>query len=177
MSPYLPVTGEEIAEQAIGAAEAGAAILHLHARDPRMAAPRPIPSISWASCPDPAGCDAVINLSTGGSAVMTLDQRLAGPLAARPEMASLNMGTMNFALYPMLGARTRMAARLGGALPAQLGRPGVQATPRATSRHPAAPGRERGARFEFECYDVGHLHMLAHFATAGWSGRRSSSSS
>jgi uncharacterized protein (DUF849 family) len=104
MSPYLPVTAEAIAEQAIGAANAGAAILHLHARDPGNGRPSASVEHYMGFLPAiKAGTDAVVNLTTGGSAVMTLEQRLAGPLAAKPEMCSLNMGTMNFALYPMLG--------------------------------------------------------------------------
>ena len=99
MSPYLPVTADQIAGQAIDAAKAGAAILHLHARDPANGRPSAdhghwqgfLPAVK-------AGCDAVVNMTTGGSAVMTLDQRLAAPLEARPEMCSLNMGSMNFAL-------------------------------------------------------------------------------
>jgi uncharacterized protein (DUF849 family) len=102
MSPYLPITGADIAAQAIDAAHAGAAILHLHARDPGNGRPSSDPA-HWAGFLPAikAGCDAVVNMTTGGSAVMSLDQRLAAPKRFAPEMCSLNMGTMNFALYPM----------------------------------------------------------------------------
>ena len=102
MSPHLPITADEIAQAGVEAAEAGAAILHLHARDPETGKPSADPAHFRAFLPRlKQGCDAVLNLSTGGSAVMSLDERLAAPKEAAPEMASLNMGTMNFALYPM----------------------------------------------------------------------------
>ncbi len=101
MSPYLPITGPEITEAAIGAAEAGAAILHLHARDPANGRPSADPAHFMGFLPQiKQRCEAVLNISTGGSAMMTLEQRLAAPKLAEPEMCSLNMGTMNFALYP-----------------------------------------------------------------------------
>jgi uncharacterized protein (DUF849 family) len=168
MSPYLPVTPDAIAEQAIGAAEAGAAILHLHARDPADGRPSANPAHFTAFLPRiKAGCDAVINLSTGGSAVMTLDQRLAGPLAAAPEMASLNMGTMNFALYPMLGKEREWRHDWEEPFLRNSDDLVFRNTPRDIEVILGRLGRERGARFEFECYDVGHLHMLAHFRDRG----------
>ena len=101
MSPYLPITPEQITEHSIGAAEAGAAILHLHARDPDDGRPSAKPDHFNAFLPQiKQRCDAVLNISTGGSATMTLEDRLAAPKLAEPEMCSLNMGTMNFALYP-----------------------------------------------------------------------------
>ncbi len=101
MSPYLPVTAEQITEQSIDAAHAGAAILHLHARNPVDGRPSSRVEDFMAFLPVlKQSCDAVINLSTGGSAIMTLDDRLAAPRLAEPEMCSLNMGSMNFALYP-----------------------------------------------------------------------------
>jgi uncharacterized protein (DUF849 family) len=168
MSPYLPVTGEEIAEQAIEAAKAGAAILHLHARDPDTGQPSAraehfmnfLPAIR-------RGCDAVVNLSTGGSALMPLEERLAGPLAAEPEMCSLNMGTMNFALYPMLGKRTDWQHDWEEPFLRDSDDLVFKNTPRDILGVLDLLGRQRGARFEFECYDVGHLHMLAHFADRG----------
>jgi uncharacterized protein (DUF849 family) len=99
MSPHLPFRPEDVAGQAIGVAEAGAAILHLHARDPATSRPSAAEEHFMAFLPKVRkGCDAVVNLTAGGSAVMTLEQRLAGPM--RAEMCSLNMGSMNFALYP-----------------------------------------------------------------------------
>ena len=168
MSPYLPVTAEEIAGQAIGAAGAGAAILHLHARDPLTGQPSAsvdhyrafLPAIS-------AETDAVVNLTTGGSAVMSLDDRLAAPLALRPEMCSLNMGSMNFALYPMLGKRTEWLHDWEEPFLRNSDDLVFKNTPRDIEGILSRMGAERGARFEFECYDVGHLYMLKHFADRG----------
>lgn len=168
MSPYLPVTPEEIADQAIAAAQAGAAILHLHARDPSDGRPSADPAHFMAFLPQiRAGCDAVINLSTGGSAVMPLEERLAGPKAAQPEMASLNMGTMNFALYPMLGKDRDWLHDWEEPFLRNSDDLIFRNTPRDIAGVLQTLGRERGARFEFECYDVGHLYMLAHFAERG----------
>jgi uncharacterized protein (DUF849 family) len=168
MSPYLPVTGPEIAGQAMGAAEAGAAILHLHARDPESGRPSAKPEHFMAFLPViKQASDAVLNISTGGSAVMTLDERLAAPTQAEPEMCSLNMGSMNFALYPM-------AARYDDwkhdwEKPFLEGSDDLvfKNTPRDIATILGTLGQERGARFEFECYDVSHLYMLRHFADRG----------
>ncbi len=104
MSPYLPLTPDEIARDAIAAAEAGAAILHLHARDPKDGRPTPDPDVFMQFLPRiKQSTDAVINITTGGGHGMTLEERLAAPLRAEPEMCSLNMGSMNFGLFPMLG--------------------------------------------------------------------------
>ncbi|TCO72396.1 3-keto-5-aminohexanoate cleavage protein [Rhodovulum euryhalinum] len=168
MSPHLPVTPDQIVAQGLAAARAGAAILHLHARDPANGRPSADPGHFMAFLPRlKAGCDAVLNLSTGGSAVMGLDDRLAAPMAAEPEMCSLNMGTMNFALYPM-------AARVAE-WQHDWERPFLEGTddlvfkntPRDIETVLTALGQRRGARFEFECYDMGHLYMLAHFAGRG----------
>lgn len=168
MSPYLPVTADEIARAGIEAAEAGAAILHLHARDPLTGRPSADPAHFRAFLPRlRQGCDAVLNLSTGGSAVMSLDQRLAAPKEAAPEMASLNMGTMNFALYPMAERITAWTH--------DWERPFLEGsddlvfknTPRDIARILTELGQECGARFEFECYDLSHLYMLRHFADRG----------
>lgn len=168
MSPHLPVTAEQIASQSIAAARAGAAILHLHARDPVTGQPSArqehfmdfLPAIRQ-------GCDAIVNLSTGGSALMPLEERLAGPMAAQPEMCSLNMGTMNFALYPMLGKRTEWQHDWEEPFLRDSDDLVFKNTPRDILGVLDLLGRQRGARFEFECYDVGHLHMLAHFANRG----------
>lgn len=167
-SPYLPVTGTQIAEQAIGAAEAGAAILHLHARDPATGRPSSDPD-HWAGfLPSiAAGTDAVVNMTTGGSAVMTLDQRLAAPRAVAPEMCSLNMGTMNFALYPMI---PRIKTFLHAwEKPFLEGTDDLvfKNTPRDIAQVLDEMGTQRGARFEFECYDLSHLTMLRHFVDRG----------
>lgn len=168
MSPYLPVTAEAIADQAIGAAAAGAAILHLHARDPRDGRPSSAVADYMAFLPAiRAATDAVVNLTTGGSAVMTMEQRLAGPMAAEPEMCSLNMGTMNFALYPMLGKRTEWLHDWEEPFLRESDDLVFRNTPRDIETVLRLMGHERGARFEFECYDLGHLHMLHHFVERG----------
>ncbi len=168
MSPYLPVTAEEITTHAIGAAEAGASILHLHARDPATGQPSAevnhfmgfLPRLKQAT-------EAVLNISTGGSAVMTLDQRLAAPKRAEPEMCSLNMGTMNFALYPAADRITEW--KHDWEEPFLRGSDDLvfKNTPRDIARILTEMGEERGARFEFECYDVSHLYMLRHFMDRG----------
>jgi len=168
MSPYLPVTAEAIAEQAIGAAEAGAAILHLHARDPRTGKPSAAVEHYMAFLPTiKAGTDAVVNLTTGGSAVMSMEERLAGPLAAEPEMCSLNMGTMNFALYPMLGKRTEWLHDWEEPFLRNSDDLVFKNTPRDIENVLQLMGQGRGARFEFECYDLSHLQMLRHFVDRG----------
>ncbi|NKX44754.1 3-keto-5-aminohexanoate cleavage protein [Roseicyclus persicicus] len=168
MSPHLPVTADQIATQAIDAAQAGAAILHLHARDPADGRPSADPAHWMGFLPRiKAGCDAIVNMTTGGSAVMTLDQRLAAPLMAEPELCSLNMGTMNFALYPMLGKRTDWLHDWEEPFLRNSDDLVFKNTPRDIAGVLTRMGAERGARFEFECYDVGHLHMLRHFEDRG----------
>ena len=168
MSPHLPVTPEQIAGQSIAAAKAGAAILHLHARNPVTGQPSAAVDDYMAFLPAiRAGTDAVINLTTGGSAVMTLEDRLAAPLAARPEMCSLNMGTMNFALYPMLGKRSEWLHDWEEPFLRNSDDLVFKNTPRDIEGVLRRMGQERGARFEFECYDVSHLYMLRHFADRG----------
>ncbi|ARE41159.1 hypothetical protein RGUI_3018 [Rhodovulum sp. P5] len=168
MSPYLPYKPQDIAAQAIDAATAGAAILHLHARDPDTGRPSADAAHFMEFLPTiGAGCDAVVNLSTGGSAVMTLDQRLAGAMRAEPEMCSLNMGSMNFALYPM--AARQADWRFDWEEPFLTGTDDLvfKNTPRDIAHVLREMGEKRGARFEFECYDTGHLTMLRHFADRG----------
>jgi uncharacterized protein (DUF849 family) len=168
MSPALPFRPADIADQAVAAAEAGAAILHLHARDPEDGRPSSRLDHYMGFLPRIAArCDAVINMTTGGSAIMTLDQRLEAPLRVAPEMCSLNMGTMNFALYPMAARRDDW--RFGWERPFLEGSDDLvfRNTPRDIEGILGRMGRERGARFEFECYDTGHLTMLRHFADRG----------
>jgi uncharacterized protein (DUF849 family) len=168
MSPYLPVSGAEIAASAIGAAHAGAAILHLHARHPDTGQPSSLPD-HWAGFLGAirAGCDGVVNMTTGGSAVMTLQQRLAAPMQFAPEMCSLNMGTMNFALYPMTTRITQW--KHAWEKPFLEGSDDLvfKNTPRDIAVVLDQMGAQRGARFEFECYDVSHLYMLKHFVDRG----------
>src|SRR4051794_37591975 len=102
MSPALPTTAEDLAAQGIAAAEAGAAILHVHARDPRNGRPTPDPAAFRAYLPQlKERTNAIINVTTGGGLDMTVEERLKGPVSLRPEMCSLNMGSMNFGLFPL----------------------------------------------------------------------------
>jgi uncharacterized protein (DUF849 family) len=167
MSPHLPVTAQEIADAAVGAAEAGAAIVHLHARNPADGRPDQTPeafspilrSIKQRS-------DVVINITTGGAATMSIEERVAPAANFKPEVASLNMGTMNFGLFPMLqrfkdfkhdwerdyleGSRARMFRNTF-----------------ADIEYILRTCAENGTRFEIECYDIGHLYTLQHFADRG----------
>ncbi|GGB49612.1 3-keto-5-aminohexanoate cleavage protein [Tistrella bauzanensis] len=168
MSPHLPWRPEDIAAQAIEAAEAGAAILHLHARDPADGRPSPDPAVfRQILAPIAAATDAVLNISTGGSSLMTLDQRLAAPLQARPEMCSLNMGSMNFGLFPLADRyqdwQFDWEPQLLEATRGSIFRNTFHDMEQILERL----GRDHGARFEFECYDVGHLYALAHFRDRG----------
>jgi uncharacterized protein (DUF849 family) len=168
MSPYLPITADQITQNALDAAQAGAAILHLHARDPADGRPSALPEHFMAFLPRiKQGCDAVINISTGGSATMSLDQRLAAPKRAEPEMCSLNMGTMNFALYPAADRITDW--KFDWEQPFLQGSEDLvfKNTPRDMRLVMQEMGTQRGARFEFECYDVSHLYMLRHFVDRG----------
>ncbi|WP_281955202.1 3-keto-5-aminohexanoate cleavage protein [Pseudophaeobacter arcticus] len=168
MSPYLPVTPAEISDQAQGAAAAGAAILHLHARNPVTGQPSARAEDFMSFLPQlKQSCDAVLNLSTGGSAVMTLDDRLAAPKRVEPEMCSLNMGSMNFALYPAAARISDWKHDWEQPFLENSDDLVFKNTPRDIARILTELGVERGARFEFECYDVGHLYMLKHFVDRG----------
>lgn len=168
MSPHLPVTSAEIARQAIDAAKAGAAILHLHARHDADGRPSSDPQRYREFLPQiKHSCDAVINLTTGGGLGMTVEQRMDAALQLRPELASLNMGSMNFGLYPALGRYTSFQH------PWERGY--LEMTRDFIFRNTFQDietllkrlGEEGGTRFEFECYDVGHLYNLAHFLDRG----------
>ena len=162
MSPYLPVTPEEIAAEALAAAEAGAAIVHLHVRDPEDGRPiqdpglfRDVLAIIGQSS------DVVINLTTGGSPHMTVDERMKPAVELAPELASLNMGTMNFGLYPMLERFSNFKhdwerEHLGNK--ALIFRNSFEDIERILK-----VCGDQGTRFEFECYDTSHLYNLAHF--------------
>ncbi len=168
MSPYLPVTPDDIATQAIDAGNAGAAILHLHARDPVNGRPSSDPAHWMAFLPRiRAGSDAIVNMTTGGSAVVTLDQRLAAPMAARPELCSLNLGSMNFATYPMIAKRKDWLHDWEEPFLRNTDDLVFKNTPRDIAAVLMRMGTERGARFEFECYDISHLYMLKHFEDRG----------
>jgi uncharacterized protein (DUF849 family) len=168
MSPHLPVTPDQIASEAIAAAEAGASILHLHARDPENGRPTADPAVFMQFLPRiKQATDAVVNITTGGSSLMTLEERLAAPLRAQPEMCSLNMGSMNFGLFPMLERPREWQHRWEPEL--------LEATRHTIFKNTFADmetildklGKGCGTRFEFECYDVGHLYSLAHFRDRG----------
>src|SRR6187549_199526 len=165
MSPHLPVTADQIAEQAIAAAEAGAAILHLHARNPADGSPSPKADDFMALLPRiKQACDAVINVSTGGSATMSLDQRLEGAKAARPEVCSLNMGPLIFD-FSAAGKRVEQWQHAWEREYVESSRGRIMYNDNVfIERIMLEVGREFGTRFEFECYDIGHLYTLAHFA-------------
>ncbi|MET9255625.1 3-keto-5-aminohexanoate cleavage protein [Streptomyces sp. NPDC003717] len=168
MSPHLPVTPEEIAEQSVAAVRAGAAVVHLHARDPETGRPTPDPDVFMRFLPRiKAETDAVVNITTGGSVGMTIEERLAAARRARPELASLNMGSMNFGLFP--------AAEVDRAWKHDWEQPYLRASESAIFANTFAQiaytlkelGEGAGTRFEYECYDVGHLYNLAHMADRG----------
>jgi len=167
MSPYLPITAEEIAQSAIEAARAGAAILHLHARKPD-GRPSADPADYMAFLTRIAAeTDAVINITTGGSTSMTLDDRLAPALRAEPEMCSINMGSMNFATFPAAARITEWKYDWEKPYIENTEDLIFKNTPRDIAHVLREMGEKRGARFEFECYDAGQLHMLDHFVRRG----------
>lgn len=168
MSPYLPLTPNEIAQASIEAAQAGAAIIHLHARQPETGAPSADPEHFMGFLPQiRAHCDAVVNISTGGSSLMSLDERLAPARRAEPEMCSLNMGTMNFGIFPLAERYSEWQHEWEPKL--------LDATRRIPFRNTFEDiemilddlGSQRGAKFEFECYDIGQIETLAYFLKKG----------
>lgn len=165
MSPHLPVTADEIAEAALSAAEAGAAVLHLHARNPADGSPSPRAEDFMAFLPRiKQGTDAVINISTGGSATMTLDARLEGAHAAQPELCSLNMGPLIFD-FSAAGKRVTNWRHEWEREYVESSRARIMYNDNVfIERIMVEVGKAYGTRFEFECYDVGHLYTLAHFA-------------
>ena len=168
MSPYLPVTPEEIADQAVEAAEAGASILHLHARNPKTGQPTADPDVFMQFLPKiKQRCDAVINITTGGSSLMTIEERLAAPTLAEPEMASLNMGSMNFGLFPMKKRYENWQYDWEPKLLDATKETVFQNTFANIERIFETLGKGCGTRFEFECYDVGHIQTLAFYLREG----------
>jgi uncharacterized protein (DUF849 family) len=168
MTPYLPITPDEVAEGAIGAWEAGASILHLHARNPSDGRPTPDPAVFMEFLPRiKQSTDAVINITTGGGHGMTLQERIAAAVVTKPEMASLNMGSMNFGLYPGLDKPREWQYDWEPAY--------LEMTRDFIFRNTFKDiegvlqhlGEGCGTKFEFECYDVGHLYNLAHFLDRG----------
>jgi uncharacterized protein (DUF849 family) len=168
MSPHLPVTADQIAEAAIGAAEAGAAILHLHARNEADGSPSPLAADFMRFLPRiKQACGAVLNISTGGSATMSLDARLEGAKAAQPELCSLNMGPLIFD-FSGAGRRVEQWQQAWERDYVEGSRGRIMYNDNVfIERIMLEVGREFGTRFEFECYDVGHLYTLAHFADRG----------
>jgi uncharacterized protein (DUF849 family) len=164
MSPFLPVTPAEIATQAIEAAEAGAAVLHLHARDPETGKPTPDPRVFMEFLPRiKEGTEAIVNITTGGGQGMSLAERLAAPLRASPELCSLNLGSMNFGMYPMLARYSEFRHEWEAAY-LESSRDWIfRNTFKDIEGILEQLGRGCGTRFEFECYDSGHLYTLAHF--------------
>ena len=125
-------------------------------------------SCSASSCRKiKAASDVVINITTGGAPTMTVEERLQPALQLKPEVASLNMGSMNFGLYEMLGALQGVEARLGAALPRRQRRPHLQEHLQGHRLHPASRAASNDTRFEIECYDIGHLYTAAHFLDRG----------
>ena len=168
MSPHLPVTPDEIATQAIDAAEAGAAILHLHARNPENGKPTPDPAVFMEFLPRIRdSTNAVINISTGGGPGMTVDERIEAALHVSPEMASLNMGSMNFGLYPLLDKYLEWQHDWEPQF-LEMTRDFIfRNTFKDIETILEKLGKGCGTRFEFECYDVGHLYNLAHLVDRG----------
>jgi uncharacterized protein (DUF849 family) len=168
MSPHLPLTPAEIARDSIAAAEAGAAIIHLHARHPEDGRPSAEPEHFRAFLPViKANCDAVLNISTGGSSLMRLDQRLAPARDARPEMCSLNMGTMNFGIFPLARRYSDWKYEWEPQLLDATRRVPFTNTFEDIETILSDLGDTHGARFEFECYDVGHIETLAWLLREG----------
>lgn len=163
MSPHLPITPAEIAEQAIAAANAGAAMLHLHARDPKTGRPSQDPELFGEFLPSIKDrTDAIINITTGGGLGMTLDQRLAPALKAQPEIASMNMGSFNFNIS---AAADRIHEfKFDWERPyLEMTKDFILSNTFAQIERGLQSMGANGTRFEFECYDVGHLYNLAHF--------------
>jgi uncharacterized protein (DUF849 family) len=167
MSPHLPVTPDEITAAALGAAQAGAAIVHLHARNPEDGRPTQDPEVFRKFVPQiKAGSDVVINITTGGAPTMPVQERLQPALQLKPEVASLNMGSMNFGLYEMLDRYKNFKHSWE--------QPYLQGTEDLVFRNSfkdiayiLRSCSENGTRFEIECYDIGHLYNAAHFVDRG----------
>lgn len=168
MSPALPVTPEEIVRSGREAFDAGASILHLHARNPQTGRPTPDPDVFMQFLPAlREQTDAVINLTTGGSVQMTLEERLAAPLRAQPELCSLNLGSMNFVFSQMASGERTWKHDWEKEYLLASDDTIFKNTYRDIERILRDLGESHGTRFEFECYDVGHLYTLAHFAELG----------
>ncbi|MEO8485768.1 MAG: 3-keto-5-aminohexanoate cleavage protein [Betaproteobacteria bacterium] len=167
MSPHIPVTPREIAEAAIGAAEAGAAIVHLHARDPVDGRPTQDPALFREFAPEiRRRSNVVLNFTTGGAATMTIDERLRPALELKPEVASLNMGSMNFGLFPMLERFKTFKHPWEREYLAGSDERIFRNTFRDIEKILTSCAQNR-TRFEIECYDIGHLYTAKHFLDRG----------
>lgn len=167
MSPHLPVTADEIASAAIAAAQAGAAILHLHARDPSDGKPSQNPELFVPILDQiKASTEAVLNITTGGSPHMTVEERMLPVMRFKPELASLNMGSMNFGLFPMQD-RFKNLKHEWEREHLENSRDLVFKNTYKDIETILQKGTENGTRFEFECYDISHLYNLAHFLDRG----------
>ena len=169
MSPHLPITPEEIAQASVEAAQAGAAVIHLHARDPETGKPDPRPELFRRFLPQIAAeTDAVVNVSTGGGLGMSREDRLRAAVATSPEMASLNVGSLNFGIFPMAQKYDRWKHDWEPEF--------LEATRDLVFKNTFADleyivkelGGEHGTKFEFEAYDLGHLYNLAWLVDQGW---------
>ena len=167
MSPYLPITPDEIVQDATAAAEAGAAVIHLHAREPQSGRPSPDPRLFGEFMPRiKQASDAILNVTTGGGLGMSMDDRLAAALWAKPELASMNMGSLNFNIS---GAGARITewkhpwekAYVEGSVDF------IMSNTFAQVERGLRELGDNGTRFEFECYDMGHLYNLTHFLDRG----------
>lgn len=167
MSPYLPVTPDEIVASALAAAAAGASVLHLHARDPETGRPdQSVEAFAPILQALSGRTDVVLNLTTGGAPTMSVAERIKPVIMFEPELASMNMGSMNFGLYPMLDRHTEFRHDwerdyLEGS------RANIFRNSLADIEQAMAACSAGGTRFEFECYDIGHLYTLAHFVARG----------
>jgi uncharacterized protein (DUF849 family) len=167
MSSHIPITAQEIADAAIGAVEAGAAVVHLHARDPKDGRPDQSPE---AFAPFlkviKQRSDAIVNITTGGAPTMTIEERVRPAATFKPEVASLNMGSMNFGLFPML-ARYKEFKHAWEKPYLEGSRERIFKNTFADIEYILTTCAENGTRFEIECYDIGHLYTLLHFAERG----------
>ena len=167
MSPYLPVTPEEITAAAVGAAEAGAAIIHLHARDPITGKPDQTPEAFGRFLPQiKQASNAVVNITTGGAPYMRVEERVKPALQFKPEVASLNMGSMNIGLFHMLD-RYKEFKHSWEPEGLENSRDGVFRNTFRDIEFVLRSCADNDTRFEFECYDIGHLYSLSHFLERG----------
>jgi uncharacterized protein (DUF849 family) len=167
MSPHLPISPDEIAEAAIGAAKAGAAIVHLHARMPEDGRPTQDPAMFKRFLPKiKAACDVVVNITTGGAPTMAIEERLQPALQLKPEVASLNMGSMNFGLYEMIPRQKEWKYEWEKPYLAGSDERIFKNTFKDIA-HILTSCSGNDTRFEIECYDIGHLYTAAHFLDRG----------